>query len=50
MKDENSPRLSSEDIVQMHWLNDNVIGEIPPLQDFNARAQELIRISGFLKA
>ena len=50
VKDENSPRLSSEDIVQMHWLNDNVVGEIPSLQDFNPRAQELIRISGFLKA
>ena len=49
IKDEHAPRLSSEEIVNMHWLNDNVVGEIPKLEAFNQRAQELIRISGFLK-
>ena len=49
MKDAAAPRLSSEEIVQMHWLNDNVIGEIPRLAAFNQSARELIRMSGFLK-
>lgn len=49
IKDAQAPRLSSEEIVNMHWLNDNVVGEIPKLEAFNQRAQELIRISGFLK-
>ena len=49
IKDAQAPRLSSEEIVNMHWLNDNIIGEIPKLEAFNQRAQELIRISGFLK-
>lgn len=49
VKDAAAPRLSSEEIVQMHWLNDNVIGEIPRLAAFNQSARELIRMSGFLK-
>lgn len=49
VKDADSPRLSSEEIVNMHWLNDNIVGEIPDIEAFNQRAQELIRVSGFLK-
>ncbi len=49
VKDAEAPRLSSEEIVQMHWLNDNVIGEIPDIDAFNVSARELIRMSGFLK-
>lgn len=49
VKGAEAPRLSSEEIVQMHWLNDNVIGEIPDIAAFNTSARELIRMSGFLK-
>lgn len=40
--------LGAEDIVNMRWLNDNIIGEIPDLVDFTAPVQELIRTGGFL--
>ena len=37
-----------EEIVDMRWLNDNVIGEIPPLEAFTKEAQETILSGGFL--
>ena len=43
------PPLTDEDIVEMQWLNDNVLGEIPPLSAFSEAARELIRMGGFLK-
>lgn len=48
IKKETDPRLSGEEIVNMHWLNDNIIGTIPPIEAFNERAQYLMRISGFM--
>jgi len=47
IKTAESERLSSEEIVNMHWLNDNVIGNIPPIEDFNERAVDLMRMGGF---
>jgi basic membrane lipoprotein Med (substrate-binding protein (PBP1-ABC) superfamily) len=48
IKKETDPRLSGEEIVNMHWLNDNIYGTIPPIEAFNERAQYLMRISGFM--
>jgi len=50
IKDENSLRLSAEDIVSMRWLNDNVLGRIPKLEEFNDTARELMQISGFMES
>ncbi len=49
VKPADAPRLSAEEIVDMRWLNDNVIGGIPPLSQFTDAAQELILASGFMK-
>lgn len=46
---EDGAALSPEEIVDMRWLNDNILGEIPPLSDFTEDAQELIRVGGFLQ-
>jgi basic membrane lipoprotein Med (substrate-binding protein (PBP1-ABC) superfamily) len=48
IKGPDSGRLSNEEIVGMRWLNDNVIGEIPPVRAFNRTAQDLIRMSGLI--
>lgn len=48
IKGRDSGRLTNEEIVSMRWLNDNVIGEIPPLQAFHSGARELIRMSGLI--
>ena len=45
---EGAESLGMEDIVDMRWLNDNVIGEIPPLEAFTKEAQETILSGGFL--
>lgn len=34
------------DIIQMNWLANNIIGEIPPLEAFKPEAQALIRLQG----
>ena len=34
------------DIIQMNWLANNIIGEIPPLEAFKQEAQALIRLQG----
>ncbi|MBE6002747.1 MAG: BMP family ABC transporter substrate-binding protein [Lachnospiraceae bacterium] len=48
IKPEDSPRLTGEEIVNMHWLNDNVLGTIPPVEAFDLRSRELMRMSGFM--
>lgn len=45
---EGAESLNMEEIVDMRWLNDNVIGEIPPLEAFTKEAQETILSGGFL--
>ena len=45
---EGAESLNMEEIVDMRWLNDNVIGEIPPLESFTKEAQETIISGGFL--
>ncbi len=38
--------LTSEEIVRMDWLNDNVEGEIPPTWKLGERAKKTVKISG----
>ena len=40
--------MDLEEIVDMRWLNDNVVGEIPPLDRFTKESQEAILSGGFL--
>lgn len=47
IKNKGSERLTSDEIVTMNWLNDNVIGTIPPIEEFNDRTRELMRMGGF---
>ena len=48
IQDDAAGSLGAEEIVNMRWLNDNVIGELPKLTEFTEPVQELIRAGGFL--
>lgn len=41
-----SGRLSNEEIIRMNWLNDNVEGSIPSVEELVEQAREVVRISG----
>ena len=45
---EGAESLEMEEIVDMRWLNDNVVGEIPPLEAFTKESQDAILSGGFL--
>ena len=38
--------LGLMDIIEMNWLANNIIGEIPPIEAFKEEAQALIRLQG----
>ena len=40
--------LSPIQIVQMDWLVDNVVGDLPKLEELNPEAQALVQISGVM--
>ncbi|MBQ8117339.1 MAG: BMP family ABC transporter substrate-binding protein [Lachnospiraceae bacterium] len=42
--------LSGEQIVKMDWLNDNVIGEIPAMEELVSGVQEVVSMSGVKKS
>lgn len=42
--------ITYEDIVNMDWLEENVVGEIPVYNELNDRAKELVDLSGVNKA
>ncbi len=39
-------RLTPEEIVKMDWLEENVVGIIPPIETLTPEAQELCRVQG----
>ena len=43
---EEDNELPLMDIIQMNWLANNIIGEIPPVEAFKPEAQALIRLQG----
>ena len=43
---EHNEELNLMDIVEMNWLANNIIGEIPPAEAFKEEAQPLIRLQG----
>ena len=40
--------LDSRDIITMDWLNDNVIGSLPRLDELTEAGVETVRVSGIL--
>ena len=48
IKGPGSPCLSSEEIVQMDWLNDNVVGSLPRADELTPSAREAVRVSGVI--
>ena len=43
---ENIYNLPLMEIIQMNWLLNNIIGEIPPIEAFKQDAQSLVRLQG----
>ncbi|MEE0956109.1 MAG: BMP family ABC transporter substrate-binding protein [Eubacterium sp.] len=46
---EGDPELSAEEIINMNWLNDNIIGEIPDLNRIDESARPTLKVSGVAK-
>ncbi len=46
IKEALSPRLSSEEIINMDWLNDNVVGSIPSFDELTETAQKTVKANG----
>ena len=46
MISDDNDELEMMDIIQMNWLANNIIGEIPPIEAFKPEAQALIRLQG----
>ena len=42
--------ITAEEIVTMDWLNDNVIGEIPTMEDLKDEAKPIMEVQGVAKA
>ena len=38
--------LTNEEMITMNWLNDNVIGEVPPAEKLTDAGKNAVRISG----
>lgn len=41
--------LTGEEIVNMDWLNDNVVGEVPSMDELVSQVQEVVSMSGVKK-
>ncbi|MBR1770691.1 MAG: BMP family ABC transporter substrate-binding protein [Lachnospiraceae bacterium] len=46
IKPADSEGLTGEEIVNMDWLNDNVVGEIPSMDELVVQVQEVVSVSG----
>lgn len=46
IKPDDSPRLTNEEIIDMNWLNDNVVGSIPKFEELTESAQETVKANG----
>ncbi len=41
-----SPRLTNEEIINMNWLADNVVGTIPAFEELTEHAQKTVKANG----
>jgi len=46
VQEDSHKRLDSEDIIDMNWLNYNIVGEIPQLDELNADMYKMAYMSG----
>lgn len=46
IKSEDGKELSSRDIIQMDWLCENIIGEIPSINSLKEGARKTVKVSG----
>ncbi len=46
IQDQNGAKLSNEKIINMDWLNENVIGVIPQFDELNESGRKLSKVSG----
>lgn len=46
IKKSTDPLLTNEQIIEMNWLNDNVIGSIPESEDLVDSAQNTVKVAG----
>ena len=47
VKATNDPALSADEIVNMNWLNENVIGRVPELDELTDTAKKAVRANSF---
>lgn len=45
-RNEEGNRLSTEDIITMDWLVDNVVGEIPEIEELKDKAKPIVELKG----
>ena len=50
VKEAEAPRLTNEEIIRMDWLNDNVVGSIPVMEELKETAKETVQVSGVPEA
>ena len=43
------PPFSRDDILTMDWLNENVVGRIPPISSLNETAKTVVSLTGVAK-
>lgn len=46
IKEEGTPRLTNEEIINMNWLADNVVGTIPSFDELTENAQKTVKANG----
>ena len=49
IKGADSQRLSNLEIIQMDWLNDNIVGSMPVMEELSDGAKETVQVSGVVK-
>lgn len=46
IKEAHTPRLTNEEIINMNWLADNVVGTIPSFDELTEHAQKTVKANG----
>ena len=49
IKGADSQRLTNLEIIQMDWLNDNIVGSMPVMEELSDGAKETVQVSGVVK-
>ena len=46
VKNENGQRMTPDEVMRMNWLVENVVGEIPEMEDLREEAKSIVSLSG----